>query len=144
MQNWIIYGTLASLFFGINVIIFKLGSTKGLGLNPFIAALSFGIGAFILFSVFYFFKFPKFNDNWNGVILSVIAGIIWAMGLLMVSLAISKKADISRLVPLVNTNTIVAVFLGLVFLKEIPNALGVLKLIGGAVLIVIGAILVSI
>lgn len=143
MQQWIIYGLLASLFFGINVIFLKIASTRGVGLNPYTAAFAYGIGAFILFSLVYFFKLPRFNNNWDGVIFAVIAGAIWALGLVMVSVAIVNKGDISKLAPLYNTNTLIAVLLGIIFLKEIPAGTEIIKVVSGAVLIVIGAILVS-
>ena len=46
--------------------------------------------------------------------------------------------------PIFNANTLVTVMLGIIFLHEIPNTSQMLRVIAGAVLIVIGAVLVSI
>jgi uncharacterized membrane protein len=144
MENWIIYGLLASVFFGVNTVIYKYAATKGHGLNPYVGVFSFGIGVFLFFAIFYFIKMPKFAPiNWAGLGLALIAGAIWAAGMLMVAIAISQKGDISKLAPLYNTNTLIAVLLGIIFLKELPAASEMLKVIAGAVLVVIGAVLVS-
>jgi len=143
MENWIIYGLIASLCFGLNVVIFKIATTKGQGLNPYLASLSFSVGIFLFFFLVYLIKTPKFTPNWTGLTLALIAGVVWAVGLLAVALAIAKKGDVSKLAPLYNTNTLIAVLLGIIFLKEIPAGSEIIKVISGAVLIVIGAILVS-
>ena len=143
MENWVIYGLIASLCFGSNIILYKIATTKGQGLNPYVAALSFSAGIFLFFLITLFIKNAKFNSNWNGITFTLISGIIWAIGFLAITLAISKNADVSRLVPLINTNTLIAVLLGILFLKEIPTGTAIFKVISGSVLIVIGAILVS-
>jgi uncharacterized membrane protein len=143
MENWIIYGLIASICFGVNVVIYKVAATKGHGLNPYLGVFSLGLGIFLFFFFVYFIKLPKFTPNWAGLTLALIAGAIWALGMLMVALAIAKKGDISKLAPIYNTNTLIAVLLGILFLKEIPTGSEIIKVISGAVLIVIGAILVS-
>ena len=69
---------------------------------------------------------------------------LFLAGIIAVVIAISQKADVARLAPIYNTNTILAVLMGIIFLKEIPDVSQMIRVIGGAVLIVIGAILVSI
>ena len=66
------------------------------------------------------------------------------IGFLAVAVAIAQKADVARLAPIYNANTIIAVLLGIIFLKEIPNASQIFRVVAGAVLIVIGAVLVSV
>lgn len=144
MQSWLVYGLLASLCFGINVIIFKIATTRGNGLNPYLAAFAYGTGGFLLFSIFYLFNMTEFNSNWKGIWLGVLSGAMWALGMVLVALAIAKKADIARLAPIYNTNTLVAVVLGIILLKEIPDATNIIKVVAGALMIVIGAVLVSI
>ena len=143
MENWIIYGLIASICFGVNVIIYKLAATKGQGLNPYLGGFSIGLGVFLFFFLVYLIKSPKFIPNWTGLTLALIAGAMWALGMLMVALAIAKKGDVARLAPIYNTNTLIAVLLGIIFLKEIPAGSEIIKVVSGAVLIVIGAILVS-
>jgi len=96
-----------------------------------------------IFGVFLLFK-PSFDFEWKSSSIALIAGITWGLGFLAVAVAIAQKADIARLAPIYNTNTLLAVLLGIIFLKEIPNASQIFRVIAGAVLIVIGSILVSI
>lgn len=58
-------------------------------------------------------------------------------------LALVNKADVSRLVPIFNTNTLVAVALGMILLKELPAGTEKIKVVIGAILIVVGGVLVS-
>jgi uncharacterized membrane protein len=143
MQNWIIYGLIASFCFGVNAIVYKVAATRGQGLNPYLGGLSIGAGVFLFFLLVFMLKSPKFTSNWTGLTLGLISGILWAIGMLAIALAIAKKGDIAKLAPIYNTNTLIAVFLGIVFLKEIPAGSEIIKVVLGAVLIVIGAVLVS-
>lgn len=143
MENWVIYGLIASVCFGVNAVIYKIAATKGQGLNPYLGVFSVGLGVFLFFFLMYLIKSPKFIPNWTGLTLALVAGVLWAIGMLMIALAVANKGDISRLAPLYNTNTLIAVLLGILFLKEIPTGTAVFKVISGSVLIVIGAILVS-
>jgi uncharacterized membrane protein len=73
----------------------------------------------------------------------IMQGFLWGAGMICTFLAFSGGADASRLVPIYNTNTLVSVFLGLVFLHELPAPDQRFKVISGALLIVVGSILVS-
>jgi len=143
MENWLIYGLIASFCFGINAVIYKVAATKGQGLNPYLGGFFIGIGVFLFFFIMYLIKAPKFVPNWSGLILASVAGILWAIGFFAIILAIANKGDISRLAPIYNTNTLIAVLLGIIFLKEIPSGTAIFKVISGSVLIVVGAVLVS-
>jgi len=68
---------------------------------------------------------------------------LWALGQLFAILALVNKAPVSRLTPIYNTNTLVAVLLGIILLRELPTGASTIKVLIGAVLIVIGGILVS-
>ena len=142
MQSWIIYGLIAAVFFALNTIIYKVAQQKG-NFSPQYGILMFGIGI-TLVSVAFFFLNPSFEFEWRYSSLAIIAGGVWAVGMIMVAIALSQKADVARLAPIYNINTILAVLMGIVFLKEIPDASQMIRVIAGAVLIVIGAILVSI
>lgn len=143
MENWVIYGLIAAVCFGVNTVIYKVAATKGNGVNPYLGVLSFGVGLLLFFVIIYLVKMPEFSFNWSGISLAAAAGVIWAVGMLMVALAIANKGSISKLAPIYNINTLVAVFLGIVFLKEIPQAAQILKIIVGSILVVAGAVLVS-
>ena len=140
MQNYVVYGLVASVFFALNVIIYKVAQQKG-NFSPYYGSFMFGLGVIIIFGLFLLFK-PSFEFEWKSSGLALIAGIVWALGFLAVAIAISQKADIARLAPIYSTNTILTVLLGIFFLKEIPDASQISKIIAGAVLIVVGLILV--
>lgn len=141
MEPWIIYAILASLSWGSYVIINKVAA--GQGINPFTAALAMGIGAIGLFGITFLATRSPIGENWNGFGLSIAAGVVWALGMIFALLALSNNAPVARLAPLYNTNTLVAVVLGIILLKELPSGTMAIKVIIGAILIVAGGILVS-
>lgn len=142
MPNWIVYGLIASLFFALNTIIYKAAAQKG-NFSPYYGSFMFGLGVVLIFGLFLLFK-PSFQFEWKSSSLALIAGIIWGLGFIAVAIAIAQKADVARLAPIYNTNTILAVLLGIIFLHEIPDASQMFRVVAGAVLIVAGAVLVSV
>ena len=73
----------------------------------------------------------------------LLQGAVWAGGMIFAFSAFSIGAEAARLVPIYNTNTLIAVILGLFLLHEVPVPEERVKVILGALLIVIGGILVS-
>ena len=142
MENWIFYGIIAAVCFGLNTVIYEIASQKS-SFSPYYGSFVFALGIILAFGLFLLLK-PSNDFEWESTSLLVIAGVIWAVGFIAIAIAISQKADISRLAPIYNTNTLIAVLLGIFLLREIPNAAQMIKVIAGAVLIVIGAVLVSI
>ena len=146
MENWVIYGLLASLFWGSYIISAKVASSKKyFGINPFQVSLFMLIGIAIVFLVsnLYFnsFQIPK---EPKGIFFAILAGVLWALGMIVSLIAITKGADVSKLAPLFNSNTLVAVFLGMILLKEVPSSgIQIIKILAGSLFIMIGAILVS-
>lgn len=142
MESWIFYGMIAAVCFGINTIIFKIAYQKG-NFSPAYGSLVFGIGVLLAFAVYFLAK-PSLEFEWKSTILAVAAGIIWAIGFLAIAVAISQKGEVAKLAPLYNANTIIAVFLGIFLLKEVPDMSQMIRVIIGALMIVGGAVLVSI
>ena len=142
MPNWIVYGIIASVFFALNTIIYKVAQQKG-NFSPFYGSFIFGLGIVLIFGLFLLFK-PSFEFEWKSSSLALIAGMVWAFGFLAVAVALAQKADVARLAPIYNTNTILAVLIAIIFLKEIPDVSQIFRIISGAVLIVIGSVLVSV
>ena len=141
MENWIFYGILASFFFGLNAIVYKIAYQKG-NFSPYYGSLIFGIGVIIVFGLVFLLR-PSFEFEWKSSGIALAAGAIWALGFLSIAIAVSQKADIARLAPIYNTNTIIAVLIGIIFLKEIPDKSQIFRIIAGAVMIVLGAVMVS-
>ena len=142
MQSWVIYGLIAAVCFGVTNVLFKIAQQKG-SLSPYYLSFLIAFGAVLVSGLFLIFN-PDFQFELKSNSLALAAGIIWAIGMIVVAVAITQKADISRLAPIFNTNTLITVLLGIIFLNEIPDASQMIRVVGGAVLIVIGAILVSI
>ena len=142
MPNWIVYGLVASFFFALNTIIYKVAAQKG-NFSPYYGSFMFGLGIVLIFGLFLLLK-PSFEFEWKSSSIALIAGVIWGLGFLAIAIAISKGGNVAQLAPIYNTNTILAVLLGIIFLKEIPNISQVYRIVAGAVLIVIGSVLVSV
>lgn len=142
MPNWIFYGIIAAVCFGFNTVIYKVAQQRG-NFSPYYGSFIFGMGIIFVFTFFLVLK-PSFEFEWKSSSLAVLSGIIWAVGFLAIAIAISQKGAVAKLAPVYNANTIIAVFLGIIFLKEIPNASQIFRVVAGAVLIVLGAVLVSV
>ena len=85
----------------------------------------------------------KLNLRLPAIVAGVSSGGLWALGMLFSLCAIKAGADVARLAPIYNSNTLVAVLLGIVLLHEVRDASGILKVVIGSVLIVLGGILVT-
>ena len=142
MENWVFYGMVSAVCFGVNTIIYKYANQKS-NFSAYYGGFVFALGIVLVFGLLLAFK-PSNDFELKSSSLIFIAGIIWAIGFLAIALALSKGFPISRLAPIYNTNTIIAVLLGIFLLKEIPNATQVYKIVAGAILIVAGAILVTV
>ena len=142
MPNWIIYGIIAMICFGLNTVIYKIAQQKG-NLSPYYGTFIFGIGVVLVFALSLLLK-PSFEFEWKSSSLALIAGVIWGIGFLAIAIAISQKGDVSRLSPIYNSNTIITVLLGIILLREIPDVSQIFKIISGSILIIVGAVLVSV
>jgi len=144
MESWLLYGLLASLSFGSYIVLTKVAtSEKYFGLSPTYVSLFMLIGIAILVIGNLLFVEGGFPKNKTAITISVAAGVLWALGILSSLKALKLGADVSRLVPIFNTNTLVAVLLGVIFLHELPTGSELLRVIVGAVFIVLGSVLVA-
>lgn len=141
-ENWIVYGVIASLAWGAYTVPQKL-ALNYYGFGPAGTLLGVAFGVLIVASCLFFSREKGINLSLDrGTSVAFLSGILWAGGTVAIIHALSLQADIARLVPLYNTNTLVATFLGIVALKEVPKQR--LTVVLGAVLIVIGGSIVSI
>ena len=142
MQNWVVYGIIAAVCFGVTNILFKVAQQKG-SLSPYYLSFLIALGAVLVSGLFLAFN-PDFQFELKSNSLALAAGMLWAIGMLAVAVAIVQKADIARLAPIFNANTLVTVLLGIIFLKELPDISQMFRVVAGAILIVVGAVLVSV
>ncbi|MCX6760974.1 MAG: hypothetical protein NTZ84_02655 [Candidatus Nealsonbacteria bacterium] len=172
MPNWLMYGLSASLFWGTYAIVSKVvTSEKYLGLSSGQASLLMFGGITIVLMGFFLWqqKIMNLRIKFIGILLillvlgyvvyalkniglqlslpklglGLLQGILWAGGMVMAFLALKSGAEAAKLVPIYNTNTLIAVILGLTLLHEVPDPEQKIKVITGAILIVIGGILCS-
>lgn len=141
MDAWIIYAILASLSWGTYIVVNKVAISKGM--NPYFALALMAVGIVGLFAAVFFITKPSIQTDSTSLTLAIVAGALWALGQLFAILALVNKAPVAKLVPIYNTNTIVAVLLGIILLRELPSGTATIKVIIGALLIVAGGILVS-
>lgn len=172
MPTWLIYGVLASFCWGTYAVISKIvTSEKYLGIQPSGASLLMLGGIAVVFLTFFLVRnstlslsaktmgfllialllgYVIYTLREIGVQISIsslgfglLQGALWASGMIFAFLAFSVGAEAAKLVPIYNTNTLIAVILGLLLLHEVPASDERLKVIIGALLIVLGGILVS-
>jgi len=145
MQTWLIYGILTSIFWGCYILASKVATSEkyfGLKSSHVSLLMLIGIAIVVTANLIYEGKSP-FPKSKLGIGFAVLAGILWALGITFSLKALNAGADVSKLTPIYNTNTLIAVILGIILLKEIPAANQMIKVVLGAICIVIGAILVS-
>jgi len=171
MSNWLIYGLTSALFWGTYTIFSKIvTSDKFLKIQPDLSSLLMFTGISIVFIGYFFIK-SSLGMNYKLIAIALLAAIIfillflvsksgvviswpvvlfglgqgalWALGMVFTFLAFSSGAEAAKLVPLYNTNTLIAVLIGMAFLHEVPAPDERIKVISGALLIVLGGILVS-
>ncbi|MFA5207951.1 MAG: GRP family sugar transporter [Candidatus Paceibacterota bacterium] len=172
MPTWLMYGLVSSLFWGTYAVVSKIvTSEKYLKVQSTNASLLMFVGIMLVFFLFFLTKtsdlsnlmrvggfalialvitYVVFALKQTGVvitpsvlILGSLSGALWAAGMIFTFFAFSAGAEAAKLVPIYNTNTLIAVFLGIAMLHELPAPDARIKVITGAVLIVVGSILVS-
>jgi len=144
LDNWIIYGLIASLTWGIYALLIKLAvSPEYYNNNPYMSFLLMSFGILFVSLISIFKKSTRIQSYNIKLILPFVSGMIWAIGMLAIIFALyNLQADIAKIVPLYNTNTIFAAFLGIILLHEGQTQR--LKIIIGAILIITGGSIVSI
>jgi len=144
VETWIIYGLVAALFWGSYAVVSKMVTgTNYYNFTTNNATLLMLIGIGIVFVGYFLTAKPSLPTNTNGILLGILAGGLWAGGMIFSFLALRGGADVSKLTPIYNTNTLIAVILGILILHELPQQAQIVKVLLGAFLITIGAVLVS-
>ena len=146
MEAWLALGILAALCYGASSVVAKVATSPDhYGMSTATASLLMLVGIALVFAAYLALK-GGLNIPPNPVVLGVgvLVGVLWAMGMVLSFLALSGNADIARLAPIYNMNTLVAVALGIILLGELPSQPQMIRVVIGAILIVVGGILVSI
>jgi len=145
MKTWIIFALLAMVCWGSYIVLAKVAtSEKYCGLGPRWASLLMLVGIIVVIGIYLMFSREARPDiTMPSVIAGVSQGMLWAMGMLFSLLAFGAGADVARAVPIFNCNTLIAVLLGIMVLREVPDTAGIVRILAGALMIVGGGILVA-
>lgn len=133
-------GVLPALLFGFFAITMKAGATYKISTPFYLVLIGLSIA---LLGVLSWNYFPRSSYSPLGIVFMVVAGLLWGLGTLFVNFAIIKfNTPISLLVPLYNTNTLVAVLGGLLIFQE-WRSVNSYPLFIGTFLIVVGSMILS-
>ncbi|HOX28038.1 MAG TPA: hypothetical protein PLQ76_02660 [bacterium] len=140
IQGILIGGLLPAFLFGIGSIFQKASNKIGIGQGFYL--LSFAIGI-LLGSLIAYVTMKGSASSLHSGAFAFGHGFLFSIGFIFIAIGIvTYNIPISKLVPLVNMSTLVAVILGIVIFKEYSD-LNVFKLLAGAILVVIGGVIVS-
>lgn len=145
MENWLLLGLLAAVAYGVSGLLTKVASGPGhLGMEPRAVALLTGLGIIATFGAYFLLQGNlALPSNSTGIAAGLAVGVFWAVGTLLVINAYAGGADAAKVVPIFNMNTLIVVGLSILLLHEVPRQPEMLRVAAGAVLVVIGGILVS-
>ncbi|MDX2226551.1 MAG: GRP family sugar transporter [Verrucomicrobiae bacterium] len=136
----ILGGVIPALLLGVFSILVKASGKHGMGTAPFLMAI--GLSIALSAGLAWWFNTPKTCTAW-GLTYTILAGIIWAVSQMMILYSINHYGvPVSKLVPLFNMNTLVAVVLGLLIFVEWKDV-NLWQLGLGAILVTVGGILVA-
>ncbi len=136
----LIGGVAPALLLGFFFVFQKLATRKGIGPGEYLMVLGLtgsAIGGILIFTG----KPVEFTAI--GSVWTVLSSACWGISMAGLAYSIFKyNTPMSKLNPILNTNTLTAVILSIVILGE-WHEINVYKVLVGAVLIIIGAITVS-
>jgi uncharacterized membrane protein len=140
MNAIIIGGILPAVFFGLAGVFAKPSTQAGIGTGLYLVCV--GLSAALVGLVFHL-SVPDKTISIRSGGFAILVGLTWAVAAGLVAFTLSKySTPISKLVPLYNMNTLVAVCIGLVAFAEWKDV-HVPQLIVGSLLVVIGGTLVA-
>ena len=148
MKSWFIIGLGASLLYGVSAVLFKF-LTSAKYLNGHAGWVLAGIGSGIvlcgLFGVFFWPASASGGQTIVPLLWAIPIGFLNGFATLLVLYAMrTPTTNLSQLVPVYNTNTLVAFLLAVVLYRELPAGGDLLRNLGGALLIVLGTTLIGV
>lgn len=140
MKGLLIGGALPALLYGVTGILQKLSANAEGGAGMYLIFL--GLGTVVVGLIFHV-VLPEPPIAFRPASFALVAGISFSLGAGLISLALIRhEVAISQLTPLYNLNVLITVLLGLLIFAEYRD-LQVVRLIGGTVLLLAGALLVA-
>jgi glucose uptake protein GlcU len=145
MKPWLLYSLLAMVCWGSYIVVAKVATSPEYGgLSPRLSALLMYGGIGLTFVIYWFLGGAAGRElnSWS-TLAGISAGVLWGLGMVFSLCAVASGADVARLAPIYNCNTLVAVLLGIVVLKEIHGGWDIVRVVVASVLIVVGGVLVA-
>jgi uncharacterized membrane protein len=147
MKLWFIIGLAASLLYGVSAVFFKLlTAEKYLGGHPgwVLTGIGGGIALCGVLGILFWPTLAPDGTTWRALLWALPAGLLNGFATLLVLWVMrSPSTNLSQLVPVYNTNTLVAFILAIIFFRELPNSGDLLRNLSGALLIVLGTTLIG-
>ena len=172
MDNWILYSLAAALSWGTYSIIARIvTSEKYFHIDPPTAAILMMAGVCCVFVFYFLAYFPHvsmplkaasilvlcailaytltlMNERPLPLSLPVVAtgvlqGILWAVGMVAVYLALSTGTPVGKIATIYNLNLLITILLGFLMLHEVPSGTEQVRLLVGGGLVILGAIIVG-
>lgn len=148
MKSWFVIGLIASLLYGVSAVWFKtLTAERFLGGPPgwVLACIGGGIALCGAAGAILWPSVGAYGSNTlTACLLALPAGFLNGFATLLVLWALrSPSTNLSQLVPVYNTNTLIAFLLAVVLFKELPQGPDLLRNLAGALLIVGGTVLIG-
>ena len=147
MKLWFVIGLIASLLYGVSAIFFKLlTAEKYLGGHPgwVLAGVGAGIALCGILGAFFWSSAAPDGTTVRALMWAIPVGLLNGLATLMVLWVMRQPTtNLSQLVPVYNTNTLVAFLLAVIFFKELPAGTDLLRNLSGALLIVLGTVLIG-
>lgn len=149
MKHWLIIGFVASALYGVSAILFKfLTSQRYWDGHPGWVLAGIGVGIAVcgsLGAILWPSSVAAGSNTLSAALLAVPAGFLNGFATLLVLFALcSPTTNLSQLVPIYNTNTLVAFILAVVIFKELPQGADLIRNLIGAMMIVGGTVLIGI
>ena len=133
-------GIMPALLLGLFSMFQKIGTRHGVGPEVYIFLGGITIG---LVGVALIFVTKTGEFTLKGTVWALLSGACWAVATACVSYALFYyNTPMSKLAPIFNTNTLTTVILSMLLFGEWKE-LNVVKVFSGAVMIIVGAIIVS-
>ncbi|MEB3360273.1 MAG: hypothetical protein VKK04_26350 [Synechococcales bacterium] len=140
MMGLIVGGLLPALLYGVAGVFAKISTNAGMPVGSHLICIGLAVsGAGIALN----HLLPGSSPSSTAVLSSGTMGLLWGLGTGLVALGLLKyQAPLAKLVPLYNMNTLVTVLIALFVFVEWRDV-NLVRLMAGAVLVIIGGVLVS-
>ncbi len=118
-MNWIVYSLSCVLLYGVMQFFIKLSSS---GNNPVASSMVFITVQFIVQIILgaYFISKSDFNMDTSSIKYGIAGGVAAAIATILFFLALNS-GPLSKVAPISNMSLLIAVLIGVVFLKEAVN-----------------------